>query len=178
MRAIGGALLVASCLCGIAGVIFLARVAKPLLRRYWVAEVTDPPSVTAVRKVDIRGAAVSMTLALVALVLAMSLIALRRRPGECSGMSPDASGGFNWRLQRSLERRGAWKLYLLSSIAALALAVASTVALIWALDNRRDIIVLVIIGYVGAMWVALIFFLGGIVGTYQALKQHRNASSG
>ena len=80
MRAVAGAFLFLSCLCGVAGVVLLARATRPLLRQHWVTEVAkldgsrDLSPVPAVRKMDMRWAAGLLTLALLALLVAIFLI--------------------------------------------------------------------------------------------------------
>jgi hypothetical protein len=81
MRAVAGAFLFLACGLGAAGVIFLARATRPLLRAYWVTEVSKEdgsrnrvPPAPAVRRADIYWAGATVTLALLSLVVGMSFI--------------------------------------------------------------------------------------------------------
>jgi hypothetical protein len=77
MRAVGGAFLVVACCLGVAGVVFLARAARPVLRSHWVTEVRELdesrelPTVPARHTTDIRRAGASFALAVLALLFAI-----------------------------------------------------------------------------------------------------------
>jgi hypothetical protein len=81
VRAAAGAFTVFSSLCAVFGVVFLARIARPLVRGYWVAEVkridsrSRTPPVPAIRRDDVRRAVISWTLCVVCGVLATLLAA-------------------------------------------------------------------------------------------------------
>jgi hypothetical protein len=61
MRVVAGAFVFLACCLGVAGVIFLARPTRSLLRAYWVTEASrldgsrELPPAPAVRKTDIYG---------------------------------------------------------------------------------------------------------------------------
>ena len=82
MRAVAGAFLFVACCLGVAGVVSLARATRPLLRGYWVTEVSrldgsrKLPPAPAMRRMDIYRAGATLTLALLSLLLAIILIGL------------------------------------------------------------------------------------------------------
>ena len=80
VRAVAGVFVFFACCFGIAGVVFVARATRPLLRARWVTEVAKPdgsrnlPPAPAVQKTDVYWAGATLTLAVLSFLAGMILI--------------------------------------------------------------------------------------------------------